>query len=39
MTDPRALIAYRYSITDVDRWPDGVVKAFINHLRTKEENA
>lgn len=39
MTDPRALIAHRYSINDIDRWPDAVVHAFINHLRAKEEHA
>jgi len=37
MTDPRALIAHRYSVPDIDRWPAAVVHAFINHLRTKEE--
>jgi hypothetical protein len=39
MTDPCALIAHRYSITDIDRWPASVVHAFYQHLRTKEENA
>ncbi len=38
MTHPRAVIAYRYSITDVDRWPESVVEVFIKHLRTKERN-
>ena len=38
MTDPRALVAHRYSITDIDRWPDAVVQIFANHLRTKEES-
>ena len=36
MTDPRAFVAYRYSIADIDRWPDAVVQIFANHLRTKE---
>ena len=36
MTDPRALIAYRYSVADIHRWPDAVVQIFANHLRTKE---
>ena len=36
MTDTRAFIAYRYSIADIDRWPDAVVQIFANHLRTKE---
>jgi len=36
MTDPRALVAHRYSITDIDRWPTAVVAIFANHLRMKE---
>lgn len=38
MTDPRALVAHRYSITDIDRWPPAVVAVFANHLRTRETN-
>ena len=33
----RAVVAYRYSITDIDRWPDAVVRAFYAHLRAKEQ--
>jgi hypothetical protein len=36
VTDPRAVIAYRYSVPDIDRWPASVVLAFYQHLRTKE---
>jgi hypothetical protein len=36
MTPDRALVAYRYSLTDIDRWPDAVVHAFANHLRRTE---
>jgi hypothetical protein len=36
VTDPRPLIAYRYSVPDIERWPDAVVQIFANHLRTKE---
>ena len=36
MSDPRAVIAHRYSVADIDRWPDAVVHAFYQHLRTKE---
>jgi len=36
VTDPRAVIAYRYSVPDIDRWPASVVHAFYQHLRTKE---
>ena len=36
MTHERAVVAYRYAVTDIDRWPDAVVRAFYNHLRTKE---
>ena len=36
MTDPRPLIAYRYSVADIHRWPDAVVHFFANHLRTRE---
>ena len=39
VTDPRAVIAHRYSINDIDRWPASVVHAFYQHLRTKEEHA
>lgn len=38
MTDPRPLIAHRYSVPDIDRWPDAVVQIFANHLRTKERS-
>ena len=38
MTDPRATVAHRYSVPDIDRWPDAVVHAFYQHLRTKEES-
>jgi len=37
MTHERAVVAYRYSITDIDRWPDAVVQAFYAHLRAKEQ--
>ena len=37
MTHERAVVAYRLHITDIDRWPDAVVHAFYNHLRTKGE--
>ena len=38
--DPEAaVVAYRYSVTDIDRWPEPVVQAFYNHLRTKDEHA
>ena len=36
MTHERAVIAYRYSVPDIDRWPASVVLAFYQHLRTKE---
>jgi len=39
VTDPRAVIAHRYSVADVHRWPPAVVTVFINHLRAKEEHA
>ena len=34
--DPRAVIAHRYSVADIDRWPAAVVDIFAKHLRTKE---
>jgi len=37
VTDARAVIAHRYSVADIDRWPASVVDAFYQHLRTKEE--
>jgi hypothetical protein len=37
MNHERAVVAYRYSITDIDRWPDAVVRAFYTHLRAKEQ--
>ena len=37
MSDHRAVIAHRYSVADIDRWPDAVVHAFYQHLQTKEE--
>ena len=36
VTDPRAVIAHRYSVPDIDRWPASVVEVFHQHLRTKE---
>jgi hypothetical protein len=36
MDDLRALVAYRYSVADIERWPTSVVLAFYQHLRTKE---
>jgi hypothetical protein len=36
MDDLRMLIAYRYSVGDVERWPAAVVEVFAHHLRTKE---
>jgi hypothetical protein len=29
----RALVAYRYSVPDIDRWPDHLVEVFARHLR------
>jgi hypothetical protein len=37
MTHERAVVAYRYSITDIDRWPDAVVRIFYTHLQAKEQ--
>ena len=38
MTDTdRALVAYRYSVPDIDTWPDRIVEIFARHLR-KETN-
>lgn len=37
MIDQRALVAYRYSIPDIHRWPPAVIAVFANHLQTKEE--
>jgi hypothetical protein len=36
MDDLRALVAYRYSVADIERWPAAVVTVFYQHLRTKE---
>lgn len=36
MTHERAVVAYRYGITDIDRWPDAVVRIFYAHLRAKD---
>ena len=36
MTPDRALVAYRYSLSDIDRWPEAVVRVFANHLRRTE---
>ena len=29
----RALVAYRYSVPDIDTWPDHIVEIFARHLR------
>lgn len=29
----RALVAYRYSVADIDTWPDHIVEIFARHLR------
>jgi len=39
MTPEAAIVAYRYSVPDIERWPEPVIRAFYNHLRTKEEQA
>ena len=36
MDDLRMLIAYRYSVSDVQRWPDAVVRVFAQHLRERD---
>jgi len=36
MTHERAVVAYRYHVIDIDRWPDDVVLVFYNNLRAKE---
>jgi len=37
MTPEAAVVAYRYGINDIDRWPEPVVRAFYNHLRRRDE--
>ncbi len=37
MTPEAAIVAHRYHVTDIDRWPDAVVRAFYAHLRAKEQ--
>jgi hypothetical protein len=37
MIHERAVVAYRYHVIDIDRWPDAVVQAFYTHLRAKEQ--
>jgi len=36
VTPDRALVAYRFHVSDIDRWPDAVVAVFAHHLRTKD---
>lgn len=36
MDDLRMLIAYRYSVGDVERWPTTVVRVFAEHLRRRD---
>jgi hypothetical protein len=36
MDDLRALVAYRYSVPDVERWPAAVVRIFAEHLRRRD---
>ncbi len=36
MTDKRAVVAYRYHLTDVDTWTDHAVDVFYNRLQPKD---
>jgi hypothetical protein len=37
MTPEAAIVAHRYHVTDIDRWPEPVVRIFYAHLRAKEQ--
>lgn len=36
MTPEAVIVAHRYSVPDIDRWPPAVIAAFYHHLRRKE---
>ncbi len=36
MTDRRAVVAYRYSIPDIDAWTDRAVDVFYRHLTDED---
>ena len=36
MTDKRAVVAYRYHLTDVDTWTDHAVDVFYNRLQRED---